>query len=1018
MKRKMVSCILALSLSVSAGAAALPMTVFAEDLPDNFAASVSADYQSIEMKYRPYARWWLAEGSHTDETLKESIQELYDAGYGGIEFVTLDESTYLDDATYGWGSPEWIHDSQLIIEECQKLGMSVSMTSGTHWSTANLTNITPDQDEASQELSYTVTDAFQESYSGELRLCDLPENVSKRTLVSVVAAKVEEANETETTLDFDSLETLSDDQIIVEEDGEGNLVSISVDYNAPTDGDYILFAFYQHGTGEYYTPASTGKSYTINYLDQDGSQALIDYWNENVLTEEMQSLIDDFEECDLYMDSLELQATAPETTGQLWSSELLAEFSNRCEYELSSYLPLMISNAGGLLMGNAPTYFYTVSSEDGQTFTEKLKNDFYQVETELYTENCLEVLADWLHEKNMKLRAENSYGRIFEISQPIKALDYVETESFEFGNEIDSYRLMSGAAHLLEKRFSSETGAAVNANYLFNTGYYNQIFYMQYAAGVQKTITHGYSSSYGPEENVEWPGYEGMNPLFSERFSSRQPASENYEELNEHFSIIQKVLEQGVPQMDIAMLKTNYNTDNLTYYYSNGNDFYNNRTHNQQGIYWQDMELQNAGYTYEYFSPYLLSEEEVSCSEGVLNADGVSYQALIVMEEELPLEAAEKLLEYAQNGLSIVFVNNVTEQNNQDAEKINVIAGSTTGSNDGQDDALAEIVDQIKALDAVKTVDSTEDAMEALQELQVYPRAAYTESNDKLLTVLRKTEDASYLYVYNYMYEDEEAYSGQISISGAYEPYELNTWSGDVEGYTDYTVAEDRTLLNVCVEPGEVQIFALDPNGNIEQTEAAAVTAEEYMTLDGWSLTVDSYQPGEKVTRTETNEETGVTTTEAAYETEHVMIDAGTLEELVPWKDMDAVGEYVSGVGIYTTTFTLADDWDSEVSRLVFKADSFNYGTASITINGTKAVVNMDTAEADLTEYLQAGENTIEVRVSSSLRNVMREVGYLIQGVNEGSGNSLQNSIGGWAEQPEADSYGMTGEARLLTYEK
>ena len=91
----------------------------------DYDSRVAAEFAEPEMKYRPYARWWLAEGSHTDETLIESIHELYDAGYGGVEFVTLDESRYLDNATYAWGSPEWIHDTHVIIEECRKLGMSV-----------------------------------------------------------------------------------------------------------------------------------------------------------------------------------------------------------------------------------------------------------------------------------------------------------------------------------------------------------------------------------------------------------------------------------------------------------------------------------------------------------------------------------------------------------------------------------------------------------------------------------------------------------------------------------------------------------------------------------------------------------------------------------------------------------------------------------------------------------------------------------------------------------------------------
>ena len=111
--KKTIALLLALMICFS-----MVPIAFAEDNSD-FAAETEAAFKEPEMKYRPYARWWLAEGSHTDETLRESIRELYEAGYGGVEFVTLDESRYLDSATYAWGSPEWIHDTHIIIEECR-----------------------------------------------------------------------------------------------------------------------------------------------------------------------------------------------------------------------------------------------------------------------------------------------------------------------------------------------------------------------------------------------------------------------------------------------------------------------------------------------------------------------------------------------------------------------------------------------------------------------------------------------------------------------------------------------------------------------------------------------------------------------------------------------------------------------------------------------------------------------------------------------------------------------------------
>jgi hypothetical protein len=1017
--------------AVMAATSVLPMTVYAAE--DDFASAIEAKYAEPEMSYRPYARWWLAEGSHTDETLKESVKELYEAGFGGVEFVTLtSEAEYLDDETYGWGSPEWIHDSQLIISECQKYGMSVSMTGGTYWATANLTTITPDDQTASQELGYTVvnlesTPGTNTSYSGELPQCVLPGDSTVQKLVSVVAAKVdswgtvledaaaaeaaaegtEEAAEGEAAeeeekevvkavVNTDSM-TVVTDAVTANEDG-----TYTIDFAAEDDSDYILFSFYQYGTSECYAAANTGVSYTINYFDPVGANALIDYWDTNILTDEVMEVIDQIDECDLYMDSLELMTEGEDSTKQLWCDDMLEQFETRRGYSLEKYLPLMIRETEDSLggMGQYLTYIYDFTDSEDIS-AEYLRNDFFQTETELYQENCLDVLHEWLNSKGMYLRAENSYGKTFEVSQTVSSVDYLETESFEFAAEPDSYRNFSGAAHVYDKRLSSETGAAIFTNYLWNNGYYRQIFYTQYAAGIQKTVVHGYSSAYGPDESVSWPGYEGMTNLISERFNERQPGSIDYADLNTHLTRIQKVLEQGVPQVDVAMLRTDYYLNNLLTGISNAGA-YTNRLHNDSAYYWTDLELQNNGYTYEYFSPYVFEDDEVSVEDGIINSDGVAYRALIVMEDELPLAAAEKLLTAAQNGLAVVFVNNVVEDpNNSGVQKVNTIAASTTGCNDGNDEALAAVVEQIKALDNVKTVDSTADAYEALKELGISPRAEYAEENSKILTTMRKADDATYLYVYNYMYEDTENYTGQISVEGTYQPYILDTWSGNVTKVTDSQSEDGRTTLNIDLAPGDVAVYVLDPAQSAVAEEAAEVTESE-IALTGWNLSVDSYTPGEKVERTEENADTGVTTTEVTYETNHETIEVGTLDELTAWKDIEALGETVSGVGTYTNTFTLPDDWNSETGKVTFKADSFNYGTAMLTVNGEKVSINMDTAYADISDYVQAGENTISVRVTSSLRNIAL----------------TQESIF-WLPYigAQPDDYGMTGNTVLTITE-
>lgn len=1036
--------------------------VSAEINTADFAVSQQQKFAEPEMKYKPYARWWLAEGSHTDQTLKESIQELYEDGFGGIEFVTLDESAYLDDATYGWGSPEWVHDSKLIIEECQRLGMSVSMTGGTNWSTANLTNITPDQQEASQELSYvTVEVAPGETFSGNLPQCKLPDGVTKQTLKQVVGIQVtEKGSATDsfmpgqfvpTKLDLESSVNLTGSVKDEDQDGVYELAYTN-DSNLPV----LVFAFYQHGTGESYKPAATGQSYTINYLSTTGADALIQYWDQNVLTDDVKQVISKIDECSMYMDSLELRARGVNTTGQLWCDEMFDEFQSRSGYDLTKYLPfLILQNAGGRVssvlntggnFGNALVYTYEAADEQDREIAVKLQNDFYQTMTELYTENCLNRLKDWLHQHNMKLRAENSYGKTLEISQPIEALDYVETESFEFFTDLDLFRGMSGGAHLFDVRYSSETGANRWVNYYWNNDYYRQIFYMQYAAGIQKMVTHGYSSEYGPDGRVSWPGYEGMKDMYSERFNKRQPASIDYEEFYKHLTRIQKVLESGVPQMDIGILRTDYayNNGSYTKNYPVRLDNYDNYVHNNKGFYWKDMTLQNQGYTYEYFSPHLLTNDKISCEGGLVNADGVGYQALIVMQDELPYDSAVQLLEWAKSGLPVVFVNHVVEEIGNDWEKRNTIAASTTGSNDGRDAGLEKVVAQIKEQPTVKTVDTQDQTDEALKALGVYPRAEYVEPNANLLSVMRKADDATYLYVYHYMYEDEAPYQSQISVDGVFQPYLLDTWSGEVSKVPDFEVKDGRTILNVKLDPGEIMVFALEPQAapansivstdnvykvmDVDGQTVLAVTnsgkasatfsdgtvftqevsAPQSVTLSNWSLVVDSYEPGEKQIRTAKTEETGVTSTEVTYTTKHVMKDAGSLSKLVPWKDIPAIGAEVSGVGTYTNTFTLPQDWDNTTDGLTFDAQSYCGGTVSIQVNGAKIPVNMDRSTVDISDYVHQGENTIKVRVTTTLRNRMIVQGY--SGWNLSSANPI-NKV-------EPDDYGMTGETKLVAYTK
>src|SRR4051794_5071193 len=259
------------------------------------------------IEYRPELRWWLAEGLHTDETLRAEIEAAHRLGFGGMEFLAMDEGD-IDHSRYGWGAEEWTHDSQIVVEETTKRNMSVSFTSGTNWSNANLPTIDADHPAAAKELDLVSEDlAAGATRAGALPRIDLEAEpkpsvlpghrgtIREQVLVAVVAARVVEETELGAVLDVDSVLDLT-----------GQVRGDALEWTAPKDGRWRLFTYWMHGTGQTASP-SASVNYTVSYVDPDGSQAVIDYWDSVVLTPELRQQIRGNPRTQMYMDSLELE---------------------------------------------------------------------------------------------------------------------------------------------------------------------------------------------------------------------------------------------------------------------------------------------------------------------------------------------------------------------------------------------------------------------------------------------------------------------------------------------------------------------------------------------------------------------------------------------------------------------------------------------------------------------------------------------------------------------------------------
>jgi hypothetical protein len=81
-----------------------------------------------------------------------------------------------------------------------------------------------------------------------------------------------------------------------------------------------------------------------------------------------------------------------------------------------------------------------------------------------------------------------------------------------------------------------------------------------------------------------------------------------------------------------------------------------------------------------------------------------------------------------------------------------------------------------------------------------------------------------------------------------------------------------------------------------------------------------------------------------------------------------------SGIGTYTTTVTLPSTWTASDGAYLTLGDVLD--SATVTVNGTKVSVNQaDRGRIDLGKTLKPGENTIEVRVATTMFNAVRKSG-------------------------------------------
>ncbi|MEU0597447.1 glycosyl hydrolase [Streptomyces sp. NPDC006393] len=710
-------------------------------------------------------------------------------------------------------------------------------------------------------------------------------------------------------------------------------------------------------------------TYLVDHFSSTGFEAIKDYWENHVLTPELEKSIEK-SGGSVFFDSLELNSNGNQV--RHWTADFLKEFHKRRGYSLIPYIAAI-----GV---TDPAYDFTGG------IGERVREDYRTTLSDLFRDYHLKPLIKWAHQRHLTVRGQpySSWGPTPVDTQEMAALlDVTEGEdrSFNAGSDLDplmnrsadAWRsLASSVAQSGKNLVSSECCAEGSAHRVPRSTLLARVN-QQLVNGVNMFVWHGWGDS-TEGAATSWPGFSLFGGGVGDAYGPQSPTWSDDATINDYTARMQTVMRRGELRDDVAI-------------YRQGGG------HSKDGAtgdaYFTDRSLSQAGYTYGFMNQDLVTDKDAEVSHGQLLSGSLSYKAFVLnntpdvnYETPLDLDTATRILSWAKARLPIVIVGDPVER--------------TRGLHQGSDAELRKVLAELRRQPSVTQVGKESEVLSALRSAKVTPAASYSGSSS-FLNIRRTTGDTNYYYFWN---SGKNRETTTVTLTGSGRPYRYDPWTGKVTPIPEYTRRANGVRVEISAASGDGVLLALTPGNDdtrtLPQARASVVstTADEAVvadngdlrvragsagtyttrlsdgstvtsrvpsvaaiqTLTSWSLDVQAYVKGDTVEETR-KEPLGPFT-----------VNAGDDGSLPAWQHISGL-ENRSGRSTYRSTV----DLDSSVIRNggahldLGQVD----GTYTAEINGHELPKPnlVDASTIDVSGYLKPGRNVVEVHVATLLGN-------------------------------------------------
>ncbi len=581
------------------------------------------EWPSITTVTHPWTRWWWHGSAVTKEGLTANMEELKNAGFGGVEVTAIYGTKGYETQDISFFSPEWMKILNYTLGEGQRLELGIDLANASGWPFGG-----PwvGADDASKEVHHKIYNLK----SGE-KLNETIEFI-QQPFVNAVGHKVDISEVKYPISSNKNLQELALDQvrfkkelplqalIAYNETGENIDLTNNVkndgtlNWVAP-DGNWKLYAVFQGWHGKQVERA--GKGGEGNVIDHFSEKAVIDYLKyfdknaEGIQLNGIRSFFNDSYEVD------DAQGEAD------WTPLFFKRFKRYRGYDLKNYLPALFGN-------------------DTKEMNERVLCDYRETISDLLLNNFTKVWKQWSRKYDAVIRNQ-AHGSPANILDLYAASDIPETE----GRSPLGIKMAVSAAHVSNKTLvSAEAATWLDEHFLSTLSEVKKNFDRYFANGVNHLVYHG--SPYSPL-SAEWPGW-----LFyaSVHFAPTNTWWEDLKVVNSYVTNCQSFLQSSKPANDILLYYPIYDAwsqkgkSMLEHFGAQDKEL-------TKGV--GEMLLSN-GYTFDFISDKQI--EQLKVDEHKILSSNSEYKTIIIPDcDYIPLTTIQKIIELAKKGATVIIQN-------------------------------------------------------------------------------------------------------------------------------------------------------------------------------------------------------------------------------------------------------------------------------------------------------------------------------------------------------------------------